>query len=393
MSSARHSTPSHNKIMRFAPLLLLCSMLVGGEATSDPIPPAFIAKLVVASSSLAARDVTPCNDLWDLNAFGERILKGIPMDPKGREEFLSGLGTSFNWGDTILKNTGDTGSYSFLHASRRSGHLRAIFRLINADGSINYHDIEFSSDAVESKIIDVYIYTAAENLSETMNALVANSFAQRDNLDIPGLSREDGLSAYRKLHEQMQQGDFPGLLASFHKLPKDIRNHKATLMLRLQAAQQMSHEEHRLAIHDLVAAFPQNKALDFLLIDIHHGEKEWDLGLSCIDRLDLVVGGDPYLDCLRAGFLTDAGRLTQAREKAEAALLKLPERQQVWWMLFAITLKQKDHKATVDSLNRMRERFSLTFGDLTDMAECKDFVASQEYATWRKAQDITPTPP
>ena len=41
----------------------------------------------------------------------------------------------------------------------------------------------------------------------------------------------------------------------------------------------------------------------------------------------------------------------------------------------------------------MRDRFKITFDDLTDIDGFENFVASQEYAAWRKTQEATPTPP
>lgn len=346
-----------------------------------------------ATVSLAAGDGDACNDLWNFPVFGDRLLTGIPMTAKERQDFLAGLRSSFNWGDTIIKNLGDSGDYAFLRAYRRDGTLHALFRMVNADGTLNYHDVEFAGDGAEVQAVDAFVYVSAENLSETMRTLIAASYTQRDDLTLPGFSREDGLSAYRKLHQKMQQGDFAGVLSAFSELPKDVRSAKAILILRLQAAQQLGDDEHQTAIQDLITAFPKNPILDFVLIDAHHMKKEWDLGLACIDRLEKTVGGDPYLDSIRASMLMEADRLPEARAKAESAVLAVPDIRQGWWMLITTMLRQKDHRSTADTLNRMRDRFKITFDDLTDIDGFENFVASQEYAAWRKAQEATPAPP
>ena len=383
-------------IMRLI-VIVLVSRFLAAEETPAPIPAAFIAQVQALGEGLAAGDGTAFTALWDGNALGERVLAGITIPAPERRGFIAGMAKSLSWGETIVKSIGEDGSYRLLRVQRRDGRVFALFRMITGAGTLNYHDLEFDGDGPAARIIDVYVYTTAEPLSETMRTLAAPALARQEGFDLAkflGLKAGDDLESFQRFNRLSRQGDHAAVVEAFTRLPASIRGSKAALMLRLRSAQQLDNDQHLAAIQDLVAAFPQNQAVDFLMIDGHLMRKEWDQGLACIDRLDRQVD-DPYLDSLRAALLLDAGRLPEARDQAEAAVRGAPDVAHAWWMLVTVTLRQKDHGATADVLTRLQKRFGLAIGDLGDADEYRDFVASQEYLAWRRAQDkaAAPTPP
>lgn len=371
-------------------------LLAAGEAEDQALPPAFTRMATEVAEAIEGGKPQVADACWDLERFGDRTLAGLRLEAAQRRDFIAGMSSTFKWGTMNAKQLGDGGSYRLVRTSRQDGIPHALYRMVNSEGALNYHHLSFSSDGADAKAVDAYIHTSGELLSETMRVMIAPAFAKEKGVSLGkllGLPDDDPLTGFARLHQLIEQGDHRGALAAYAALPKATRALKGILLQRLRAAQQVGDREYRLALKELAAAFPRDPATSFMLIDAHFMDKELEPGLACIDRLEQALGGDPYLDTQRAALLMETGHLPEARLKAEAAVRNEPVVKYSWWTLVTVTLRQRDHRRTAELLTAMKERFALTFGDLAEIPDYKQFVASPEYAAWLKQQTAPASAP
>ena len=104
--------------------------------------------------------------------------------------------------------------------------------------------------------------------------------------------------------------------------------------------------------------------------------------IQAIEALDDWIGGDPYLDLMRARAYAESGDLKTATSFAEKATQREPGLTVAWWRLVAFTLEQNDYKALSATLSAMEEKQHQPVDDLLKDPAFADFLKSNEYRRW-----------
>ena len=115
-----------------------------------------------------------------------------------------------------------------------------------------------------------------------------------------------------------------------------------------------------------------------------------DGALAGVDQLDKSVGGDPYLDLMRANLLVEKKDYAKARQhlaKLETWNSQLVDTQ---WVYVAISLAEKNHDETARLLNKVADEFGIEIQDLTAIPEYAEFVKSPQYEAWMKSRAAAP---
>lgn len=111
----------------------------------------------------------------DVDALLGEVTKGINVPTEFRAGFGRGFKSTFNLGSTIGKGSETGGSYKLLRYHAMDGKPRLVFRLVT-DGAVTYHDLLLRRAANgEVRIVDVFVFNAAELLSQTMPACICSS--------------------------------------------------------------------------------------------------------------------------------------------------------------------------------------------------------------------------
>jgi hypothetical protein len=300
-----------------------------------------------------------------------------------KRQFTDGVRRGFDLARAICGDIETGGSYSLLDTRMVEGQPRALFRLLGDDG-VNYHDYLLGGDPVQ--VVDIYVYTNGEWLSELVHRgflSVAARFGTRsssaDGADRLYLANLDGIL---RMIELYRNGDFEGSLAIFEALPGELKTHRTILMQRFAAAVPVGGEAYQQAMQDLKDAFPDDGRLGLVFIDYYFALGEYDESLELIRRLDKQIGGDPYLDFLRANVLYAAGRPNAAKRAARKAIEGEPWLEDAYWVLVSISLEQREFEATVRLLAAIESELGLALDDLNGIPEYSEFVASEAYSDW-----------
>jgi tetratricopeptide (TPR) repeat protein len=350
---------------------------------------------------VAEGDPEAAEALIDYGSMINRSVDGLKLTIAERRAFHDGALTG-------LKNTGgllgiitrlvqEGGDYSLLRLYREGDKPHLLFRLIHPGGEgVNYHDHLVRKQPDGSyRIIDTKVAVSGEFASESFRRGAAGVVAERAKaagqpVPAEALALLDAGDDLKKAADLKREGRDKEALALLEALPSELQKSKLVLLSKIQASQKVDEVAYKKAIDDFRAAFPHDPAADFHALDSYTLGKQWDEALACLDRIDKGVGGDPYLDCTRAGLLKEKGDLAGARAAADRAVEALPDLVMPYWTRVDVALSEKDFAGTLELLKEIDGRFEVEWNDLAGTAGYEEFVKSPEYGQWKeylKAQE------
>ena len=200
------------------------------------------------------------------------------------------------------------GHFRLLHLGQKNGEQRALFRFVQPDGGVTYDDCILVRQADgKVRIDDVYLFAAGEMLSEGLRRELAAALAKGAIVMWPkgrvAAADDDYVESADKLSDmkrRIEEGKFQAALDIYQGLPDRFKTEKNVLLARLQAARALKGKQYDEAVRAYRKEFPHELNLDLIMIDAYFEHKLFERVLACIDGLDRSVGGDPYLDALRA---------------------------------------------------------------------------------------------
>ena len=95
-----------------------------------------------------------------------------------------------------------------------------------------------------------------------------------------------------------------------------------------------------------------------MALDIAWARKDYGRVRALIDSVDRGVGGDPYLDSIRADAYLHASEFPRAVEYARRATTGAAMVASCWWMLATAQTAMTDFAAAVATLEQLHKRFS-----------------------------------
>ena len=96
-----------------------------------------------------------------------------------------------------------------------------------------------------------------------------------------------------KLTEAYERGDSPSVLTIYAQLPESIQTERSLLLINLRASSRSSEEQYAEAISRFKKQFPDDPALNILMVDRHMSAQQFAEALACLDRLDAVLAAAP----------------------------------------------------------------------------------------------------
>ncbi|HKO54279.1 MAG TPA: hypothetical protein VJ276_00295 [Thermoanaerobaculia bacterium] len=311
-----------------------------------------------------------------------------------RQAFVRGAKKKAN-GPEFVKQLSDVmrngGSLHLLRVrTAADGSKRAVFRLLLPDGAVNYHEMLISRDAAGAvRARDIYVYTNAEFLTDTMRRMFFFSLAQ----DPSALQKLAGrknpflehVEDYKQMLQKLREGDGKGAEEMYRRLPEETRRQKSVMLAHVFASSKLGNDEAYLkAMDEMRRAFPHDGGVDLMSIDAFILKQKWPEALAAIDRVDAAVGGDPYLDVFRSNVLLRSGDVKKAHDFSLRAGVREPTLPAAYWAQVHVSLARHDYAETARLLSWLRDHLRVEIADLTTLPDYAGFVASPEYEEWMK---------
>ncbi|MEW4567365.1 hypothetical protein AB1L88_05805 [Tautonia sp. JC769] len=289
---------------------------------------------------------------------------------------------------TLVETINQGGQCSPIHPISGKARHGIRFRMLTADGALNYLDFDLARRADGTiKAVDVFPYAVGESIAQSTRHfyLSAVAEAQRSLLDrLTG--KEQVLITHMptllQMNENLRTGQYEAVLNAYRGLPESLQRDRLFLVPRYTAAAEVDENEYEAALADFRKYYPDDPSADLLMIDAHFLQKDFDAALASIDRLDRSIGGDAYLDVLRSSIHIERKDFDTAREAISRAIDAEPSLIAAYWALLGLTLTQEDYDETARMLDLIAETFGMEFTDLTQVPEYAGFVASPQYAEW-----------
>jgi tetratricopeptide (TPR) repeat protein len=212
-----------------------------------------------------------------------------------REGFREGFSKSMKgYGQKIVTST-KNGNYRLMRAYAKDGQQHLLFRMFG-DGGLNYHDYTLIKIKDSVKASDCYVYTTDEELTRTMSKLVDMMSANIET-EMP-----EDLKSVAKLNQLRKQGDYTGARTYYEKLAPRLKQNKAIQVIYISICQQIDQTLYRQALERYSALYPNAGSGYMMMLDMYYLQKEYAKGLGAVNKLDSLLGKDPFLDFYRGIF-------------------------------------------------------------------------------------------
>jgi tetratricopeptide (TPR) repeat protein len=267
------------------------------------------------------------------------------------------------------------------------GRSRALVRYISPRGSVEYFDFlpARGSDGLVAE--DIQLAANGELASQTLRRLQLKVAAEQ-NHGPPGHPPSSAriwvpqIPKLNAMYKQCIDRKYAEAVATYKSLPSEVRADKSVFLRYLWAAEAVSDTEFLLALDGFRRQFPNDPGLVFQNIDYYRLMRSYDAALQSIDKAEKVIGGDPYLNALRAKLLVKGWKFREARAAANKAIEQEPGLTHGYWGRIDIALAEANHPDTLAYLKKLVENTGHVVGDLRKDSDFAVFVRSAEYQEW-----------
>jgi hypothetical protein len=355
-----------------------------------------------------AREIESTVEAGDAAAFGkllriEALIDRSVSDLQPNASFMAGLKSGITQtGNKIAAQILDAkkkgGSYTFIRVRTVDGSPRPLFRFLLPDVGVNYHDFELTrlpDGTVGTE--DLHVALTGEPLSQTFRRLIVPMIRESKQGLYDRISGKDRIyldnsQKVKQIGELKRQGQFRECLNLIQSLPVEIEKEKAIQIIAINAAQQVSDDEFMKAMERFRELHPNDPVVDMLSMDYFGLRKQFDKAHASIDRLDKAVGGDPYLQYMHGGIDILAEKWPEARARFAKAKIADPTMTDAYIGDISVSLKMKDHKATLAGLKEVAEKrgVDINLDNIRTDENYREFAQSPQFnelAAWIKKRN------
>lgn len=350
-------------------------------------------------------DGTKIDAVLDLPTLFGQAIHDVRLSGIERRGFIQGAIEGANGDNNIAKRwiaaLGEKDRVRLLRIRQVDGHQRAQLRMLVGDG-LNYLDLLIvRTPAGVTRVVDYQDMATGEFLSRTIASVAIPALAQASRTPLERLVKGSSneylgmVGTVPEIRGLIEQGKHAEAMERWRGLPEAFRSTRAGATLRMLIAQGMGDAEHLASLQEIERLFPNDPALSLVQVDANILAKRYPQALEAVDRVDQIVGGDPYLDGMRADIRLQAGDLAGSQKDVARGCEREPGLIDLWWTRLGVSLKADTHAETARALDEINQRFGIEFqDDLGAVAEYARFAASPEHAAWRARQAAkTATPP
>jgi tetratricopeptide (TPR) repeat protein len=328
-------------------------------------------------TALKSADAGTINALFDYDAVLSRALEGVEIPEGLRQKAIDTGKKILNGPDGIGAEFTRGARYHLLRVHRVADQPRALFRETHRRS--NYIDfVLHRSPDGKVTACDLLPYAEGRLTTEDIHQESLRSAAQASPGFVDRLPPADrayiaSKSDVNELHRLVAEGKFKEALDVYQKLPNDLKNHYDVLHDHFVASCALDAECDDV-IKAYQAAYPNDPGIDWVLIGYYVRHGRGDDALSCIDRLDKAVGGDPLLDADRALAFLAKGDVAAAKQHAQNAAASEPDDPLAQDCLKAIAEVEKS--GPIKRSARNMKPGTVTRGEPADDKEAKVFAES-----------------
>ena len=255
------------------------------------------------------------NSLFDATTFTKRVAKyaGETVSNAAVKDVKETM-TKMGLGDKIIRSIMDNGTYEFVNHYEKDNIHHLIFRLFSSEG-LNYHDFELIKKGGKVLIADIYVYVTGETLSKTIGDLM---------LTLKPENQQKEFESIKKIRELVFNNEHQKAKNIYNKLSPELKSQKTVQIMNVIICAQLDESSYIEAIENYKTNFPGEANLYLILVDRYLLKKDYEKSLECVNKVDSLLGKDPFLDYYRALISNTMERPDESRKYLEQLHLNMP---------------------------------------------------------------------
>ncbi len=265
-----------------------------------------------------------------------------------------------------------------LRVRATDGEERTVFRKVS-DNGFGYFDLRVRGGANEPRILDVYSHNNGTWISEDIAA----------TLQVPGTDDPSVARTVQRINALDDEGKHADALADLDSLPLVVRDTRPMQRLRVAIAGRISSEAHGQAIMEQARRFSDDKPTPLTSLNRAVGRGDLTEALRQVDVLDAAIGGDPFLDAVRASLLVarqGPDDLAAATARADRAAHAEPTLVMPQLVKVGVAMARRQWSTALSTLDALERNLGVKLSDeqLGAMPNAAGFIGTPEFKTWRK---------
>lgn len=364
----------------------LAGLLLSIQVQADP---------ATSGEAIAAainnRDVDGVLATIDVDAVSKLVLKDLALKDADRDALRKGLpkGLRNNLGIGMKSIEASNGSAKYVRSGTRGAKRYVLVRMDLGDQGTDYVEY-FLTPA--GKVEDWYVHSMATLYSTSARLSLATLFKTESMLyGLFGsrIASSADVKPFTDLRLNLQAQDYAAAYRTLERFPDDFRKTRQWALMRVTYAARMNDETHRAALRHLAANFPTDPELQFIFIDHHLFEEQFDRALGSVTALEEAIGGEDGATAnLRGTILASAKRFEPAAAACRRGMALEPDHKPAYWCLVNVGLATKSGKIAIEGLKAYERAFSIEF-NLDKLAALEPYHAvarTPEFAAWKKSR-------
>jgi hypothetical protein len=350
------------------------------------------------AAALTDEDDVKVKSMLDSEAMVDRVfderLSGVPQLGDVRRGFLAGV--TKNPGGWLNDLMG--AEIKVLRTHEREGLPAILLRLKPEGGGVNYVDVLARPQGAGFRVVDMFTYMYASLISDEARSMMAAMLpdsAAGKLAALLGIAKTDTemVGNLKAAGDFLRDGNPKEALRLCDSLPPKYRTNRKFFMLRLQAHMALSGTDdakNDAAYKEVLRAAPdilgKDSTTDLLMIDLYFLDNQFAEADACIQRVQSVIGSDPYLKVLRANTRRMMKDYPGALKLANEAQQEEPGLYEAVDARLSIRAEQQDFAGLLEELRSFKKDSGVVLGreTMAEDAQFAEFLASPEFATWEK---------
>lgn len=328
--------------------------------------------------------------LIDYNILGKVGVRG-GKDRRSAEQFVEGFreGAGRNPGGMFHQILEQNSRLRLLRITVNPRGRQVLVRIVG-DKGLNYLEVDLARRSSGEVIAyDVFNYSIGEHFSDIMRRVYILSGGDPETLRFdssPSPESKQAQALMTNMVDALRGKRYQDVIAGFARLPESFRKERVLLAMRMQAAAELGDDAYRAALADIRKYHGEADWTSMLLLDDDYLRRDFDGAHRRLDRLDRSVGGDPYLDFMRANLDIERERFDTAYIFAKRATEAEPEMFVGHNALLTSAVALRKFDVVVRELVILEQSHDVDVDALVETDAYHEFVESPEYKRWKIAR-------
>jgi len=210
-----------------------------------------------------------------------------------RRSFRDGVAESItNFGLQVTNNI-KGGGYHLIRVYESKGARHMLFRLHDGTAALNYHDFTLQKVKDSIRASDCYIYVSDDYISTTMSRMLNTMNIKNQPTNNTEMDFLAGMI------QKYQKKDYAGIKDLFEKSDSKMKDDKGMYLIYVLCCKKVDVKKYQEVLEHYITHFPDAASGYLMMIDLYQTEKEPAKGLVAVEKLDSLIGKDPFLDYYR----------------------------------------------------------------------------------------------